>query len=107
MCAKSLQLCLTLCDPLDCSPPQAPLSMGFPGKNTGVDCCALLLGIFPTQGLNPHLLCLLHLAGGFFATSVTCEFKRILSEFKMGHKAVEKTHHMNSTLELLTNVWWR
>ena len=28
MCAKSLQLCLTLCDPMDHSQ-QAPLSMGF------------------------------------------------------------------------------
>ena len=31
-----------------------------PGKNTGVDCHALLQGIFLTQGLNPHLLHLLH-----------------------------------------------
>ena len=29
-------------------------------KNTGVGCHALLQGIFPTQGSNPHLLCLLH-----------------------------------------------
>ena len=29
-----------------------------PGKNTGVGCHALLQGIFPTQGLNPRLLCL-------------------------------------------------
>ena len=36
---------------------QAPLSMGFPSKNTGVDCHFLLQGIFPTQGLG--LLCLL------------------------------------------------
>ena len=28
----------------------------FPGKNTGVGCHFLLQGIFPTQGLNPHLL---------------------------------------------------
>ena len=28
VCAKSLQLCLTLCDPMDCSR-QAPLFMGF------------------------------------------------------------------------------
>ena len=28
----------------------------FPGKNTGVGCCALLQGIFQTQGLNLHLL---------------------------------------------------
>ena len=39
--------------------PQAPLSMGSPGKNTGVGCSALLQGLFPTQGLNPHLLHLL------------------------------------------------
>ena len=30
------------------------------GKDTGVGCHALLQGIFPTQGLNPHLLHLLH-----------------------------------------------
>ena len=30
-----------------------------PGKNTGVDCHALLQGIFLTQGSNPSLLCLL------------------------------------------------
>ena len=29
------------------------------GKNTGVGCHFLLEGIFPTQGLNPSLLCLL------------------------------------------------
>ena len=28
--AKSLQLCLTLCDPIDSSPHQAPQSLGFP-----------------------------------------------------------------------------
>ena len=31
-----------------------------PGKNTGVGYHALLQGIFPTQGPNPSLLCLLH-----------------------------------------------
>ena len=31
-----------------------------PGKNTGVDCHSLLQEIFPTQGSNLHLLCLLH-----------------------------------------------
>ena len=35
---------------------QTPLFMGFPGKNTGVDCHSLLQGIFPTQGTNPHFL---------------------------------------------------
>ena len=31
--AKSLQLCPTLCDPMDGSPPDSPIT---PGKNTGV-----------------------------------------------------------------------
>ena len=34
---------------------QAPLSMGFSSKNTGVGCHFLLQEIFPTQGLNPGL----------------------------------------------------
>ena len=39
--AKSLQLCLTLCDPVDGSPPGS-LIPGIPGKNTGVGCHFLL-----------------------------------------------------------------
>ena len=35
---------------------QATLSMDSLGKNTGVGCHFLLQGIFPTQGLNLHLL---------------------------------------------------
>ena len=34
----------------------APLSMGFSRQEYGVSCHALLQGIFPTQGLNLHLL---------------------------------------------------
>ena len=30
------------------------------GKNTGVGCHSLLQGIFPIQGWNPSLFCLLH-----------------------------------------------
>jgi len=35
---------------------QAPLSMDFPGKNTGMDNHSLLQGIFLTQGSNLGLL---------------------------------------------------
>ena len=49
------QLCLTLCDPMNYSPPGSPVHGDSPGKNTRVDCHALLQGIFPTQGLNPGL----------------------------------------------------
>ena len=34
---------------------QAPLSMGFSRKNTGVGCHPLLQGLFPTQESNPGL----------------------------------------------------
>ena len=57
MCAYRLSRfshLLTLCDPRHCSP------WNSPGKNAGVGCHALLQGIFPTQGWNLHLLCLLH-----------------------------------------------
>ena len=56
------QSCPTLCDPMDCKH-QAPLSMGFSSKNTGVGCHFLLQEIFPTQGLNlslPHCRQTLH-----------------------------------------------
>ena len=61
--AKLFQSCLTL-------RPQGPQTSGFlcpwdsPGKTTGVGCHALLQGIFPTQGLNPRLLHLLHWQAG-------------------------------------------
>ena len=38
--------------------------LGFPGKNTGVGCSCLPQGIFPTQGSNLCLLCLLHWQAG-------------------------------------------
>ena len=47
---------------------QDPLSWDSPGKNTEMGCHALLQGILPTQGLNPHLLDF-----GFFITSITWE----------------------------------
>ena len=50
-----VQLCPTLCDPMDCSPPGSSVHGDSLGKNTGVGCHALLQGIFPTQGSNPGL----------------------------------------------------
>ena len=50
-----------LCDPMDCMQPVRLLCpWDSPGKNAGVGCHALLQGIFPTQGSDPHLLRLLH-----------------------------------------------
>ena len=49
------QPCLTLCNPMDCSPLGSSVHGDSPGKNTGVACHALLQGIFPTRRLNPGL----------------------------------------------------
>ena len=60
VCAKSLQFCPALYDPLDCS------SWGFSVLGTLQarilvwGCHTLLQGIFPTQGLNTLFICLLH-----------------------------------------------
>ena len=40
--AKSFQLCPTLCDPIDGSPPGFPCPGDSQGKNTGVGCHFLL-----------------------------------------------------------------
>ena len=37
-----VQLCLTLCDPMDCGPPGSSIHGDSPGKNTGVGCHAVL-----------------------------------------------------------------
>ena len=64
MHAKLLQSCPTLFNSMDRSPPGSSARGDPPGKNTGVGCHAVLQGIFPTQGLNPCPLCLLHWQAG-------------------------------------------
>ena len=77
MHAKSLQSLPTLCDPIDCSLPGCSVHGDSPGKNTRVDCHALLQGIFPTQRLNPVSLRSPALAGGLFTTATTWEAQTI------------------------------
>ena len=53
-------LCLTLCNVMTCGQPGSSVHGNFPGKNTLVGCHFIFQGSFLTQGLNLHLLCLLH-----------------------------------------------
>ena len=69
MHAKPLQLCLTLCDPMDCSPPGSSVHGDSPGKNTGVGWHALLQGIFPSWD-QTWVSCI---AGRFLTISATRE----------------------------------
>ena len=59
-----LQLCPTLCDPMDCSPPGSSVSWGFSRQEhwSGLPCPPP--GIFPAQESNPGLVCLLHWQAG-------------------------------------------
>ena len=50
------QLCPTLCNPMDYSPPSLLCPWNFSGKSTGVGCHFLLQGFFLSQGLNSGLL---------------------------------------------------
>ena len=52
-CVHSLQ-------PYGLGPTSLLCPWNFSGKNMSMGCCFLLQGIFPTQGSNPSLLCLLH-----------------------------------------------
>ena len=46
--------CLTLWDPVDCSPPGSSCPWNFPGKNTGLGCHVLLQEIYlPDSGVKP------------------------------------------------------
>ena len=94
MPGKSLQLCPTLCDPMDCSPPGSSVHGNSPVKNTGVGCHALLQQIFPTQGSNQRLLHLLHwetgslpLAPPWKPTMSTWYFKKHLKFLVSGASA--------------------
>ena len=50
------QLCLTLCDPVDCSPPGSSAYGISQARVLRGSCHSLLQGIFPTQGSNLGLL---------------------------------------------------
>ena len=52
------QSCLTLCNPMDCSPPGSSAHGDSPGKNTGVSCHALLQGNLPNPGIKCRSLSL-------------------------------------------------
>ena len=56
-CAVCLvtQSCPILCDPMDCNPLGFFVHGDSLSRNTGLDCHALLQGIFPTQRSNPGL----------------------------------------------------
>ena len=72
VCAKSLQWCPILCDPIDCSH-QAPLSKGFSRQEywSGLPCPPP--GNLPNPGIKHESLISPAKSDGFFTTSTTWE----------------------------------
>ena len=58
------QTCPTLCNPMS---HRLFCPWNFPGKNTGVGCHSTFQGTFPIQGLNSHLLRVLHWQADFLS----------------------------------------
>ena len=64
------QLCPTLCDPMDCSPPGSSIHGIFPGKSTGVGCqCLLRNPILESLKRQNKNLALAQLAGESYRDS--------------------------------------
>ena len=62
--AKSLQLCPTLCDPMDCNPQDFSVHGILQAKILEWVAMPSSRGIFPIQGSNSRLLRLLHWQAG-------------------------------------------
>ena len=73
VCAKSLQLCLILCNPVDYIAHQVPLPMGFSGQEYWGRLPCLPPGDLPDLGMELMSLLSPALADGFFITSATWE----------------------------------
>ena len=58
------QSCLTLCDPMDSSPPDSSVHGIFQARILEQVAISSTRGVFPTQGLKLRLLCLLHWLAG-------------------------------------------
>ena len=63
------QLCLTLSDSMNCSPPGSSVHGIIQARITGLGCYFLFQEIFPTEELNSFLLHLLHWQADSFITS--------------------------------------
>ena len=66
MCAKSLQSCPTLCNPMDCSPPGSSVHGILQARVLEWVAMPCSRGIFPTQGLNLHHYWVSYIACRFF-----------------------------------------
>ena len=72
--AKLLQSCLTLCDPIDCSPPGSPIPRILQEKSTGVGCHFLLQCMKVKSESEVAQLCLTQRPCGLQPTRLLCSW---------------------------------
>ena len=75
--AKSLQSCLTLCDPMDCSLLGSSVHGILQARNSSTNWSGLTCpspGDLPNPGIEPESLLSFALAGRFFTTSAISVF---------------------------------
>ena len=105
MHVKLLQLCPTLCDPMDCSPPGSPvlgiLQSRIPG---GLPCPPP--GYLPDPGVEPASLVSPALAGRFVSTSASWE-ATALSFFRAVHHARVQERVSFMLMEKAKLSYWR
>ena len=83
---------------MDGSLPGSSVHGDSPGKNTGMDCLALLQGIFPTQGSNLCLLCLLHWHAGSLSLAPPAKPKYRETSKTLQHKIRDKRSWSNEQM---------
>ena len=78
MCAKSLQWCLTLCNPMDYNPTASSCPLDSPDKNTGVELLFPSPGDLPYPGIKPASPVSPAFVSRFFTASSTWEARVLL-----------------------------
>ena len=74
---QSLQLCLTLCNPMDCSPPGSSIREILQGYWSGLPCPPP--GDLPDLRIKPESVTFPALAGRFFTTNATWEVHYVMN----------------------------
>ena len=111
MHAKSLQLCLTLCDPMDCSPPGSSVCGSLQARILEWVATPFSRGSSQPRDRN-CLECLMSpaLAGGFFTTSATWEAQDSLTAVSLIEQSTDDTQSFKNNKNMkastpLKTIW--
>ena len=120
VCAQSLQSCPTLCDHLDCSPPCSSVHRISQAEIVEWVAISFSRGVFPTQGLNLCLLCLLHWQLGssplalpgmpefLYTNNVISKWeKKIFNHIKKNKISRNKPRRWKMYTLKMIKHWWR